>query len=324
MNLPKSMKAAAIDRFGPPSVLTIHVVPVPAVGPSEVLIALHAAGVGIWDAQIRDGSWAVGPKRFPRVLGTDGAGIVVAKGARVRRFDVGDRVWAFDYENPKGGFYAEYVAVDAAHVGRAPTRLSMPEAAAGCVTGLTALQGIDDWLEVRRGDTVLVFGGTGAVGTLAVQLAKRRGARVIATGSGRDAARLLRGLGADTVIDARDRDELAQLPELAPEGLDAVLATAGGPALERCLDLVADGGRLAYPNGVEPEPRRRAKVPLSAYDAECNPRELARLARAVTDARLRVPIAARYPLAQAARAHGRLEQGHVLGRIALLIRRGHR
>ena len=118
------MKAAAIDGFGPPSVLGLHHLPIPEPGPDEILIALTAAGVGVWDAEVRDGSWQpAGKPKFPFVLGTDGAGMVAAKGARVRRFNVGERVWAYSYANPKGGFYAEFVAVKARDAGRVPKHL---------------------------------------------------------------------------------------------------------------------------------------------------------------------------------------------------------
>lgn len=323
--IPATMKAAAIDRFGPPSVLKLHTLPVPEPGPSEVLIAVHAAGVGVWCTQIRDGSWKPsGRARFPLVLGTDGAGIVVARGKRVRRLAIGDRVWAYHYADGKAGFYAEYAAVPAGHAGRVPRRLDLLQAGAGAVTGLTALQGIDDALKVRRAETVLVFGATGAVGTLAVQFAMRRGARVVATASGRAAAALMGRLGAAAVIDARRSGAADELRSLAPGGVDAVLALAGGDALERCLDLVRPGGRVAYPNGVEPEPRRRPRVRRLSYDAVAAPAEFARLARAAEEARLRVPIAAAYSLAQAARSHARMEGGRVRGRIVLRIRRGSR
>ena len=324
-SVPATMKAAAIDRFGPPSVLKVHTLPVPEVGPREVLIAVYAAGVGVWDADVREGSWRIFERpKFPLVLGTDGAGIVAAKGARERRFKVGDRVWAYDYANPKGGFYAEYVAVDSNEVGQVPRHLDLLQAGAGAVTGLTALQGIDDKLRLRRGETVLIFGASGAVGTLAIQFAKRHRAHVLGTATGRDATALVRRLGADGVFDPRRDDAIERLRALVPDGLDAVLALAGGPVLEQCLGLVRPGGRVAYPHGVEPEPKRRARIRLVAYDAEAGPREFARLARAATEARLRVPIAAVYPLEQAAKAHQRLERGHILGRIALRIRRGNR
>jgi NADPH:quinone reductase len=312
------MEAAAIDRFGPPSVLRTHSLPVPKVGPHEVLIALHAAGVGIWDAKTRDGTWATGDARFPLVLGADGAGIVVARGARVRRFQVDDRVWAYAYGNRKGGFYAEYVAVKVEQVGRVPERLDLLEAGAAAVTGLTALQGIDR-LRLDEGATVLIFGGTGAVGTLAIQFARARQARVLATASGQDGAALVKELGAEAAIDARQKDAAERLRSLAPDGLDAVLALAGGEALERCLTLVHAGGRVAYPNGVEAEPQSRQGVRAVGYDATVNPRKFAELERAVEEARLRVPIAAVYPLSDATKAHARLEEGHVLGRIVLQV-----
>jgi NADPH:quinone reductase-like Zn-dependent oxidoreductase len=312
-----TMKAAAIDRFGPPSVLTMRTLPVPECGPDEVLIAMQAVGVGVWDTKFRDGEWAEGKQRFPLVLGTDGAGFVVAKGKRVRRFDVGDLVYAYKFGNPKGGFYAQFVAVDAKNVSHIPPQLSLVEAGAAAATGLTALQGIDVALAVKKGETVLIFGASGALGTLAVQFAKRRGARVIGAASGRDGAALVQQLGADAVFDGHRDDAAKRLRSLAPDGIDAALVLAGGEMLERCLDVVRARGRIAYPNGVEPEPRKRPKVRVIAYDGAVGPRELARLERAAAEARLRVPVAERFPLAKAAQAHARLERGHVLGRIVL-------
>jgi len=128
-----TMKAAAIDRTGPPEVLTIHTIPVPTMGPKDVLISLLAAGVGIWDAQIRKGEYSVGSKRFPRVLGSDGAGIVADVGKDVRRFKEGDRVWAYDWESSKTGFYAEFVAPNENNVAHAPDELTLIEAGAAAV-----------------------------------------------------------------------------------------------------------------------------------------------------------------------------------------------
>lgn len=321
--IPTTMKAAAIDRFGPPSAVKLHTLPVPAPGPQEILIALYASGVGVWDASVRDGSWKpYGRPRFPIVLGTDGAGIVAAKGARVRQFAIGDRVYGVNYSSTKAGFYAEFIAINVKNAARVPKLLDLLQAGAAPVPGLTALQGIDDALRLRKGETILIFGASGAVGTLAVQFAKRHKAHVIATGSGRAAATLVKRLGADAVFDPRKNEAVDRLRELAPDGLDAVLALAGGSALEQCLDLVRSNGRVAYPNGVEPEPQRRSKVRFRSYDGIVGPREFGRLERAAMEARLRVPIAQVYPLEQAAQAHARLQQGHILGRIVLRIRRG--
>jgi NADPH:quinone reductase len=320
-DLAGTMKAAAIDRFGPPSVLTLQQLPVPKPGPREVLIAIDTAGIGSWDSSIRDGSWRKpGRPRFPVIPGVDGAGIVVATGARVSRFRLGDRVYAYEFGNPHGGFYAEFAAVNAGHVAKVPKRVGLREAGALATTGLTALHGIDQ-LELRHGQTVLVFGASGAVGTIAVQLAAERGADVIATASGAPATRLVRSLGARRVIDARREESLEQLRKFAPDGLDAVLALAGGDQLERCLDFVRPKGRVAYPNGVEPEPRKRRTFHLRSFDAIASSREFARLNRHIANHGIRVPIPATYPLAQAAQAHRRLERGGVLGRMVLKIHR---
>ncbi len=319
--IPGAMKASALKVFGPPSVLTEHILPVPLPDPGEVLIELHAAGVGSWDAAERDGSWKPFTRpKFPLILGTDGAGIVVAKGPHVRRFDIGDRVWASDYKNPKGGFYAEYAAVKVENVGVLPRRLDFREAAAGLTTGLTALQGIDDALRVHKGETLLIFGATGGVGTLAIQFAKRKQVRVLATATGSDAATLAKKLGADGTFDARDANAVERLKALAPKGIDAALVLAGSDVLESCLDIIKPGGRLAYPNGVWPEPKKRRNVQVLSYNAETGSRAFDRLERAAIEARLKVPIAAEFPLAEAVQAHERLEDGHVLGRIVLLIR----
>jgi NADPH:quinone reductase-like Zn-dependent oxidoreductase len=318
--IPTTMRAAAIDRAGPPSVLKIHSVPMPSVDADELLIALHTAGVGSWDADIRGGWFPNGKPRFPLVLGTDGAGTVAAIGARVRRFKVGDRVYAYSWLNRKGGFYAEYVAVASEKVAPIPKGLDLRRAGAIPVTGLTALQGIDDALQVKRGENVIVHGASGGVGTLAVQFAKLRGARVFATASGKDGVALVRRLGADKVVDGRRDDIAAAAREFAPKDMDAVFATASGRELSQCLDALRRGGRVAYPNGVEPAPRKRQGIKIVSYDAAAGVREFNRLNRAVEEAKLKVPIAAEFPLADAAEAHRRIEAGHLLGKVILRIR----
>jgi NADPH2:quinone reductase len=318
--LPKTMRAAAIERFGGPEVLSILSLPVPIPGPGDVLIAIETAGVGGWDAEMRSGSLPSSNAKMPLVLGTDGSGHVAAVGSRVRRFHPGDAVYAYSFDNPKGGFYAEYVAVAAHQVSAVPQGLGLREAGAIPTTGLTALQGIDDALGVRRGESVLILGASGGVGTLAVQFAKLRGARLLAIASGKDGVALAHLLGADTSIDGQREDIRAAAHQFAPEGVDAVLALTGGKALEQCIDALRHPGRLAYPNGVEPEPTKHRRIRIVPYDAVAGVKEFAHLNRAVMAAQLRVPIAAEYPLEEAAKAHQRLAKGHVLGKIVLRVR----
>jgi len=203
-------------------------------------------------------------------------------------------------------------------VARVPKGLELREAGAVATTGLTALQGIDA-LKLRRGQSVLIFGAAGAVGTMAVQFAVQRGARVIATASGAAAARLVRKLGAHRVIDARREASIAQLRKFAPDGLDVVLALAGGDELERCLDFLRPKGRVVHPNGIEPVPMKRPTFHVRAYDAIANPREFEKLNRHLGNRRIRVPIAASYPLGKAAQAHRRLDREHILGRMVFRV-----
>jgi NADPH2:quinone reductase len=175
-------------------------------------------------------------------------------------------------------------------------------------------------LRVRAVDTVLIFGASGAVGTLAVQFAKSYDAKVIGTARGSEAKTLVKELGADKVIDPEAHDAVEQVRAFAPNGIDVVLALAGGDLLQRLLKLVRPGGRIAHLNGVEPEPVSPPKVELIPYDAEANPREFERLNHAVDAARLRVPIDAVRPLEEVDKAHERLEKGPILGRIVLQIR----
>ena len=318
--VPRSMQAAAIDRTGGPEVLTLHVMTVPAPGADEVLIALHTAGVGPWDVDVRERLDYWKNRHYPLVLGVDGAGTVAAVGSQVQGFRVGDPVYSYVWDNPKGGFYAEYVAVPAKAVGHVPVGMSLRDAGAAAVTGLTAQQGIDDALHLKAGETVIVHGASGGVGTLAVQFAKLRGARVLAIASGDDGVSLVRRLGAGVAIDGHHADIAATAREFAPAGVDAVLALAGGAALQQSIAALKPGGRVAFPSGVDPVPKVGADVKLVRYDAIAGPSEFERLNEAILAAKLQVPIATEYPLADAAKAQQRMSAGHVLGKVVLQIR----
>jgi NADPH:quinone reductase-like Zn-dependent oxidoreductase len=267
---------------------------------------------------MRSGKWVGKRPHFPLVLGTDGAGTIAAVGSRIRRFDVGDQVYAYSFGNPKGGFYAEYVAVPAEAVAHVPKRLDLEHAGAMATTGLTALQGIDDALHLKKGESILIHGASGGVGTLAVQFAKLRGGRVFATASGADGVALALQLGADTAVDGRHEDITGAAHRFAPQGIDAMLALTGR-AIELCIDSVHRHGRVAYPNGIEPTPKKRHGIEMIPYDAVAGPRQFEHLDRAADAAKLDVPIAVAFNLIEARKAHERLEQGHLLGKMVLRI-----
>lgn len=314
-----TMKAVAIDEFGGLDRMKTRTLPVPEVGPDEVLIHVESAGVGVWDPFEREGGFAklMGSRpRFPYVLGSDGAGTVEAVGERVSRFKEGDRAYAFGLANPKGGFYAEYAAVKARDASPIPPAVSTEAAGVMPVDAMTALRGLDDTLRLKPGESVMIFGASGGIGHLAVQLAKRMGARVLAVASGEDGVALAQRLGADAVVDGHKDDAAAAARRFAPGGIDAALVTAGGEATDRALTALRQGGRVAYPNGVEPEPRVRADITARSYDGMPDPAAIERLNNLIAAGPFEVHIARTFPLDQAAEAHRTLET-HYLGKLAL-------
>jgi NADPH:quinone reductase len=316
------MRVIALDRFGGVETLVMRTLPVPTIGQDEVLIRVEVAGVGEWDPFEREGGYAemlgIEP-RFPYVLGSEGAGTIVAVGEQVSRFSEGDRVYALGFLNPKGGFYAEYAAVAADHVSFLPGTLTVDQAGVMGGVGITALRGLDDTLKLKPGESAMIFGAGGGIGHVAVQLAKRMGARVFAVASGADGVALAERLGADAVVDGRKEDVLAAARTFAPEGLDAALLTAGGETAEKVLLAVGDGGRVAYPNGVQPAPQARASVRLSSYNGDPDAEIIDRLNRLIEAGPFEVEIARTFPLAQAAEAHLALEE-HYLGKLALRVK----
>jgi NADPH:quinone reductase-like Zn-dependent oxidoreductase len=314
-SIPQQMKAAAFDRFGGPEVLHTETLPVPQLGPNQVLLRLDAAGIGVWDPEVRSGEIELGANRFPRVIGNDGAGEVVAVGDEVKRFRVGDRVYAYSFD---GGFYAEYVALDEDSIAPIPPGLSAEEAGALGADGVTALRGLDDQLHLAPGQTLLVYGASGGIGHLAVQLAKRMGARVLAVASGDDGVELVRKLGADAAVDGKRGDVARAAREFAPGGLDAALVLVHGQSLDAALASVRKGGRIAHPNGVEPAPRAPEGVTLLAYDGVPSRDAFDRLNRLVAAGPFHVELGRVYRLEDAAQAHREIGQHH-LGKLALRI-----
>jgi NADPH:quinone reductase-like Zn-dependent oxidoreductase len=306
------MRAAAFDKGGGPEVLSIHRLPVPTPNAGEVLIAVHGAGVAVWEAGFRQ--HPSDRMHFPVVLGGDGAGTVVAIGPDVQAFKVGDQVYG-----TANGFYAEYVKARADRIAHIPKGVSLTEASVLAISGLSAIQGIDDVLQLKSGETLIIHGAAGAVGTLAIQLARLRGVRVLATASNDEGLALATKLGADMVVNGRTGDIAAAAQQFSPNGVDAVLGLAGGDALERCIDALRRNGHVAYLYGIEPIPRPRGAIrSMTLYNFIGGTDELNRLNKAVEAAKLRVPVAAEYSLAEAAQAHKRLEEGHLLGKLVLL------
>ena len=317
----QTMRAVALDKFGGPEALKIQNLPIPEIEAGEVLIRVEAAGVGAWDPYEREGRFVeimgVKPK-FPYVLGTDGAGTIESVGKDVTRFKKGDRVYAAELANPKGGFYAQYTAVKADNVSLIPGRLSIEQAAVLPSDGLTALTGLEKVLGLKAGESLMVFGASGGIGHLAIQLAKRIGATVFAIASGNDGVQLAKKLGADSAVDGHGPNVLDAAREFAPGGLDAALVTSGGEETDEAVLAIRKGGRIAYPHGVMPEPTAPEDVAIEAYDGETSPQLIDRLNKLIESGPFQVQVDRTFRLEEVGKAHEALTKHH-LGKIALRI-----
>ncbi|MFI0820501.1 NADP-dependent oxidoreductase [Streptomyces sp. NPDC021098] len=232
------MKAFMIERYGDKAGVRAGEMPDPPVGTDDVLVRIHAASVNPLDLKIRDGDFkTILPYRLPLVLGNDLAGVVVQVGSAVTRFAVGDEVYARPGKDRIGTF-AELIAVHQDDVAIKPVTLTMEEAASLPLVALTAWQALVERARVRPGQKVLIHAGSGGVGTIAIQLAKQLGAHVATTASTAKAD-LVKGLGADIVVDYKK-----QAFETLLDGYDVVLDTLGGQTLKKSLQVLKPGGMV--------------------------------------------------------------------------------
>lgn len=241
------MQAFIVDRYGRGGILRAGEMPEPEVREHDVLVQIHAAGVNALDAKIRDGEFKLFlPYRLPFILGNDVAGVVVRVGARVRRFAPGDEVYARP-DKDRVGTFAELIAINEDDLAPKPTRLTMAEAAAIPLVGLTAWQALIEMADLRQGQKVLIHAGSGGVGTFAIQLAKHLGATVATTTSMANVD-LVKRLGADVVIDYRKDDFAAVLRDY-----DVVLNSLDDETLRKSLRVLKPGGKLISISG-PPDP----------------------------------------------------------------------
>ncbi|MGZ3333107.1 MAG: NADP-dependent oxidoreductase [Gemmatimonadaceae bacterium] len=241
------MKAFIIDRYGGPDRMRVGEMSDPEVGENDVLVEIHAAGVNPIDFKIRNGDFKlILPQRFPLILGSEAAGVVVRVGSRVHRFKAGDEVYARPRKGRIGTF-AEFIAIAEDDVAHKPKALTMVEAASIPLVGLTSWQALVERAHLSKGQKVLIQAGSGGVGTFAIQLAKRLGA-IVATTAGAASFDLVKRLGADITIDYRKDDF-----ETILKDYDVVLHSQGGEILEKSLRVLKPGGILISISG-PPDP----------------------------------------------------------------------
>ncbi|MDX9859748.1 MAG: NADP-dependent oxidoreductase [Rhodospirillales bacterium] len=302
------MKAAYIEAQGGPEQLFYGLLPDPVAGPGQVVVDIQAASVNGADWKVRNGSYSK-IATFPYVLGRDFSGVVAEVADGVADLKPGDEVFGVCAAGQEGA-YAEKIAVDAAILALKPERFSHMEMAAIALIGLTALVSVEDTLELKAGETILIQGGAGGVGGFAVQLAKHLGARVIATAG---AANLdyVRGLGADEVIDYAKVDFTQ-----AVSGVDAVFDTVGGDVATRSFSVLRPGGRAAFiASGARaPEPPRpdvRSLRPNVGRDRA----HLLRIVELLEAGAVRVPEITPFHLSEAGMAHRVSESRHLRGKL---------
>src|SRR5436190_9881077 len=306
------MKAAYIEKFGGPEVLTVGDLPDPSPAAGQIVVDTVAASINAADWKVRAGEYK--QANFPLILGRDFSGTVSALGAGVTDLRIGDAVFGV-LEAGRDGTYCEKIAIGGAIVAKKPAALSHVDAAAIALTGLTAVCAIEDCLKLKSGETILVQGGAGGVASFAIQLAKHLGARVITTASAANAA-YLRGLGADEVIDYNATDFTK-----AVKNIDAVFDTVGGDVATRSFAVLRPGGRAAFiaSGGQAPQPERsdvtalRPAVPRTRKLME-------RVAELQGSGAVRVPDVTLFPLAEAAKALGVSEGRHFKGKLILKMR----
>jgi NADPH:quinone reductase len=328
LEVKSEMKAAYIQTTGPAECIAYGDLPEPVPGGTEVLVRVRAVSVNPVDTYIRNGAnyW---PLPSPFIVGCDLAGEVVALGPKATRFQVGDRVWGTNQGlMGRQGTFAEYCAVDEDWLYPTPPEVDDRSAAACALVSVTAHLGLFRAARLQAGETLLVQGGSGGVGSMVVQMAKAVGARVMATGGSEEKVAICRQLGADAAVNYKTEDVDAARQEFAPEGVNVFWETQREPDFDRIVGSVSERGRIVLMAG------RDARPPFPVgpfYVKECSlhgvvmfkasPDELrtcaADINRWLADGRLRAQIGQVLPLSQAAEAH-RLQEENTLQKAGTL------
>ncbi len=319
------MKAILVHGFGGPEVFRLEEVPKPQPGPGQVLVRMQAIGVNPVETYIRAGTYAYKPA-LPYTPGNDGAGVIEQVGADVKEFKAGDRVYT---AGSISGTYAEFALCKTEQVHQLPANVSFAQGSAIGTPYATAYRGLFQRADAKPGETVLVHGASGGVGTAAVQLARARGLRVFGTAGSDEGRKLAREQGAHEVFDHRAHDQFEQIMEATGRrGVDVIVELLANVNLGKDLTILANGGRIAIIGS-------RGRVEINPRDAmqrdadlrglvmpNTPPAELASIHAALVagleNGTLRPVIGKEFPLAEAAQAHRVVMEPRAVGKIVLL------
>jgi NADPH:quinone reductase-like Zn-dependent oxidoreductase len=309
-----TMKAVVIHEYGGPEVLKYEDVPRPEPNEDQILIRVIAAGVNPVDGMIRAGMSAKDEKVvFPTILGADIAGVVEKVGSKVTKFKAGDPVFAYASLKTGGG-YAEYALTTEPEAAPKPKSLTYVEAAAVPVVALTTWQALIDTAKLSTGQTVLIHGGSGGVGTFAIQIAKARGAKVIATASTANQD-LLKELGADVAIDYTKQ----KFEDVAKE-VDVVLDSVGKDTLARSYGVVKKGGFIVtLVARIDQTALDNHGIRGASLSVEPNSDELAEVGKLIDEKKIKVVVSQTFPLSEARKAQEQAATGHTRGKIVLKV-----
>jgi NADPH:quinone reductase-like Zn-dependent oxidoreductase len=307
------MKAVQIQSFGSPDVIALEDMPKPKPNHGEVLVQVKAAGVGPWDAWIRAGKSVI-PQPLPLTLGSDLSGVIDSLGSGVAKFGIGDEVFGVTNERFTGA-YAEYALANANMIAQKPKRLNYTHAASVPVVAVTAWQMVFEFAQPATGQSVLIHGGAGNVGSYAVQFAKQAGATVIATASAKD-ANYVRSLGADGVINHQTSRFEEQVKDI-----DAVLDTVGGETLDRSFGVLKRGG-IVVSCAAQPSQEKASQHGVRAlfFLVAVTTERLTKIADLIDAGKLKTEVGEVLWLNEARKAHEMLEGApHRRGKIVIKI-----
>ncbi len=311
------MKAAQIKKYGGKEVVEVNEVPVSAVASGRLVVEVHAAGVNPADWKIQKGYFAkMAPLEFPATLGMDFSGVVTKVGEGVSRFKVGDEVFGqAGVLNGGSGSFAEFALADIKTVTPKPKKMSHLESAALPLVGVSALQALTEHINLKKGQKILVHGGAGGIGTIAIQLAKHLGAYVATTARAEDAS-YVKELGADEVI-----DYTKQSFENILSGYDAVFDTVGGETYTKSFKVLKKGGVIvSMLEKANADLMKQYGVTAISQSTDVNSERLAKLAELANQEVLKIEIDKTFPLDSAGEALEYLETGHTKGKVVLKIK----
>lgn len=315
------MKAIILEEFGGPDQLKLSNIPIPDPKPDEVQIKIAYTAVNPVDWKIRMGLLQKRmPHEFPIIPGWDASGTISAIGSNIKAFKIGDEVFAYCRKSKiQWGTYAEYICVPADFVAFKPKNITLAQAAAIPLAGLTAWQAIFDIGELKKSQTILIHAGAGGVGSLAIQLAKNAGATIITTAT-ESKHEYVKSLGASVVIDYQKENFVTKIKELNPAGIDIVFDTIGGQTQKDSYAVLKSGGHLV--SIIEPPDQQlaqQARVKANYLFVSPNGRELQQIADLISTKKVIPPQIEEMPLEKAAEAQEKNREGHVQGKIVLKI-----